>query len=167
MSDSQLYVAVEVHTQKPVMARVVEVPVSFLAKTLIARCLAEGVERRADTTGLMRTFDLRMDAGLIIVAENRSHSDVLDVMVDLSDSHNLVSSRGEANISRDVLPPLTRQVLVIMSQMNGAGSYSYRSQCNYSWTRAGTGAALAALEVHEPAIANPGVHVPVPMPLLS
>ena len=57
----------------------------------------------------LRTYELCNDSGATIVAENGSRDKFFTVILQCSGSVNVTSSRGEMD-SKDVLPPMTRQV---------------------------------------------------------
>ena len=73
--------------------------------------------------------------GLLIVGENKSENESLQLKFDCSKSSNLVSSR-EVMKTADSLQPGERQVILLLSPTGGGYSMSYRS--TIAQRRAGT-----------------------------
>ncbi|CAF0703089.1 unnamed protein product [Brachionus calyciflorus] len=69
-------------------------------------------------------------SGIIVVAENLNENAYLHVELDCERSNNVVSTR-QALLTKDSVPPLHRQVLILLTQLEGSNSYSIQYSIKY------------------------------------
>lgn len=138
------------------------------------RLLAQAMQLRAIQHGTasspfqgMRVFTLKQDAGLVVVAENKSNQ-MFRVMLDCSNSFNMVSARG-ALITTDGLPPGYRQTIQVLGQAENSG-YSYSMNMQYQASSMmqgmfGRGFGMGGPEeVHDPPLERDGPMIFEPLP---
>ena len=92
----------------------------MLAKAIQAYCLSS--VGKQIFPGLMY-FVTKDDAGTIISVENQTTCMQMEVSVDADDSKNLHSSRGTL-FTRDLVPPKSWQILMVLTPKQGAPNYS-------------------------------------------
>ncbi|KAH8053708.1 calcium-dependent cysteine-type endopeptidase [Aureococcus anophagefferens] len=154
-----------IHSDGPLAVETVPLAPATVAAALAQLAVAEGRKSpllKHPTTGaeILNIYALEDMAGYVVVAENLSEL-TLQTEVDASQqTRGFVSSRG-ALFCQDVLPPRTRQVLVILSRDAGAK----RSSLGFSYNAAALDG--GAPENHIPPLEdnhdNADLHAPMPL----
>ena len=103
---------------------------SFLADAIIQFCIKMG---NKEDIGLenARIYTLTKGfAGIVVVAENFNQNAFLHVELDCERSNNVVSTR-QALTTKDSVQPLMRQVLIVLSHLEGSSGYSIQYSIKY------------------------------------
>ena len=76
-------------------------------------------------------------SGLIVAVENRNPESHLHIKYDCMNSFNLVATRGHL-LTFDSIPPLHRQIIVVLSQLEVSGGYQVVHERTHVMTREAT-----------------------------
>lgn len=144
-----------IHSSKKVMVEQTLSSPQILADSLIEMAMSSG---KVETMGshLTAYYLTHGWAGLAVVVENRHTDRYLQVQCDCLESFNVVSTRGSLRTS-DRVPPLYRQVLMILSKLEQTEGYSFSHRLSHQPAPI-PGGALGALVgglTGNPAISNP------------
>lgn len=111
-----------VHTRFPIFAEHIQLSRKMAQESLHQVIIKEGdVVQNTNNGVVIRTLTNKF-RGMIIMADNCLENKYLHVGVDCSQSMNIQSSRGMLQIV-DVVPPLSRQVLIVLSTIDDSAQY--------------------------------------------
>ncbi|CAG9859279.1 unnamed protein product [Phyllotreta striolata] len=150
-----------IHSSKKLLAENIQPPNYILADAIISLTLARG-QRHEGREGMTAYYLTKGWAGLVVMVENRHENKWIHVKCDCQESYNVVSTRGTLR-TVDSVPPLTRQVIIVLTQLEGSGGFSIahrlthrlaNSQGLHDWGPAGS--------IHDPELDHQttGLHSP-------
>jgi len=137
-----------VHSSQPVFVDIVPAPMHTQADTLFLLCRKLG-KRHEGIPGVTCYYLSKGISGLLIAAENRKEDMHLSLDCNCSESFNILSTRG-CLVTFDVIPPLHRQIVMLLTQAEATEGYSvshklkFRTVANFR--------ASSKSEIHRPDI---------------
>lgn len=161
---------ISMHSSKSLHATVSIVPSCTMADSLISMLLKDGRKKKDKPTITTYTMPSSRWCGEIVMVENSSSNMHIVVKCDCRTSQNVVCTRGSMQ-TVDVIPPMHRQIVLVMSQMEASSGYSIKYSLWYmesrhsamgNWAPPGFG----YHELHAPGIGDDikGLHLPRPIP---
>ncbi|KAL3985978.1 Calpain cysteine protease family protein [Acanthocheilonema viteae] len=123
MSDPvSIETVVAVHSSKMVMVEAYCFSSSVVAHSMIEMCLKEG-QNAPCLDGTVIRYVSKDFGGHILMIENHHHRHFLHVYCDCSQSTNVLSTRASL-ISLDVIPPMHRQIVMLLTHFETTQMYT-------------------------------------------
>ncbi|KAK5969505.1 Calpain-15 [Trichostrongylus colubriformis] len=115
-----------IHSSKPIFADILPCPASMFTDSLVQLVLKEGRIHKS-LTGVFPRYVTEDFSGLLLMIDNVLEDMWVHAKVECSNSHNLLSSRGALDVA-DSIPPLSRQILIILTHFESTQSFAVEHQ---------------------------------------
>eukprot|EP00794_Sanderia_malayensis_P007082 gene7082-7880_t len=158
---SRLRFALTVHSSQEVFVEQITAPPFTYADALFLLCEKHG-KKHEGIPGITCYYFSKKMSGLIITAENRRSNMFLQFDCNCTESFNVVSSRGCLE-THDVIPPLHRQIIILLTQLECNQGYSVSHKLKFR-TQSDNGFGGISAHQNPPLLAElRGLHAPIPL----
>lgn len=150
-----------IHSSQPVFVEHIQAATCTYADALFLLCEKHG-KRHEGIPGVTCYYLSKGMSGLVIAAENRRTDMFLQLDCNCSDSFNIVSSRGSLE-THDVVPPHHRQIVILLTQLEGNQGYSVSHKLKFRTSKDNGLGGMTANQM--PALTTDlrGIHAPIPL----
>lgn len=152
-----------IHSSKPLQCVHRLRPQAFvLADAIISLTLTKG-SRHEGREGMTAYYLTKGWAGLVVMVENRLEDRGIFVECNCNDSRNVVSTRGDL-VTSDYLPPRTRQVIIVLTQLEGSEGFTIAHRLTHRLSYGYHDGSAPGVR-HKPVIEDgiSGLHAPRPL----
>ncbi|KAK6028961.1 calpain family cysteine protease, partial [Ostertagia ostertagi] len=115
-----------IHSSKPIYADMLPCPASMFTDSLVQMVLKEGKIHKS-LPGVFPRYVNEDFSGLLLMIDNVLEDMWVHAKVECSNSTNLLSSRGALDVA-DSIPPLSRQIIIILTHFEPTQSFSVEHQ---------------------------------------
>ncbi|GMR57848.1 hypothetical protein PMAYCL1PPCAC_28043, partial [Pristionchus mayeri] len=122
-----------VHSNKLLFGEAISCPPQMATDSLVQLALKEGKVQRSHD-GIIPRFVTKRFGGLMVMLDNHLPSTYIHVTSECSNSTNVLSSRSATTVI-DSVPPMSRQILLILSHFDASNGYMVTNQLFMSTSR--------------------------------
>ncbi|WKY09591.1 hypothetical protein Q1695_002168 [Nippostrongylus brasiliensis] len=115
-----------IHSSKPIFADMLPCPATMFTDSLVQLVLKEG-RIHSSLEGVFPRYVTENFSGLLLMVDNVLEDMWVHAKVECSESVNLLSSRGTLDVA-DSIPPLSRQIIIILTHFEPTQSYTVHHQ---------------------------------------
>ncbi|EYB98912.1 hypothetical protein Y032_0127g1413 [Ancylostoma ceylanicum] len=115
-----------IHSSKPMFADMVPCPPAVYTDSLVQLALKEG-KLHSSLNGVFPRYITENFSGLLLMVDNVLEDMWVHVKVECSNSTNVLSSRGTLDVA-DSIPPLSRQIIMILTHFEPTQTYLVQHQ---------------------------------------
>ncbi|KHJ87489.1 hypothetical protein OESDEN_12739 [Oesophagostomum dentatum] len=145
-----------IHSSKPIFADMISCPAAMYTDSLVQLTLKEG-RLHSSLNGVYPRYITDDFSGLLLMVENVLEDMWVHVKVECSHSVNVLSSRGTLDVA-DSIPPLSRQIIMILTHFEPTQTYLVQHQL---WVRVSHRHALGDFAIYQNGIRpGPDSHSP-------